>query len=665
MRKVAVILIAALLAFNGHGQQNRYANEASDETKIEGTQLARLPYLIDVLKQLPKVTVIDDEVTVVGRGTPAIYIENRKVVDLSELTQIPASKVASIRVITQPGAEYGKDVQSVIEILTITEKKDGFRLSETLRLDLTHKLSTNNELRLGWKHNALILGTTLSYNESNSSYDKTTFKRHYDSNHQQVGEDEKLLRHIENYKQRLTGRFKASYQINDNHNLSANYSYLKVRKDRTYIHEAFTTENKPQSRHDIDLEYAGKIGAWDISIGSNTFIDDADLQSENPSSQGYYLRDEYDLRSYAKANTPLWKGNLMLGIEHEYDYMDVDKHNDSSVETEFLKRYGGIHAVNTDHTYAVFASTTQKFGKWTIEGGLRYERRTSRYKPCEDDGLMSYINYWVYEMDELRIDPTDESPISLLATNGELHTKRDYLYPTVKVSTKLGKSSLTLLHTQSSVRPYLGLTRLSIQDIEDKFVEDRILKTELIATTSLEWNYQWATLTATYTGYTNPICSTLDGTVKYNAPDYDALDLNATLTPKIGVWSPVLNMNMHKQWFDMPLANGGQKLHDTLFKLSFTNTISLPGNWLILVGANWHSKGGERNVYYYTNNLSVNASVQKEFPRPRLTLILSATNLMKDSYMDITRYTQSYRGLSEGAREREIRMVSFSLNFKI
>ena len=201
--------------------------------------------------------------------------------------------------------------------------------------------------------------------------------------------------------------------------------------------------------------------------------------------------------------------------------------------------------------------------------------------------------------------------------------------------------------------------------MEDKFMEDLVLKTELIATTSLEWNYQWATLTATYNGYTAPICSTLDGTVKYNAPDYDALDLNATLTPKIGVWSPVLNMNMHKQWFDMPLANGGQKLHDTLFKLSFTNTISLPGNWLILVGANWHSKGGERNVYYYTNNLSVNASVQKEFPRPRLTLILSATNLMKDSYMDITRYTQSYRGLSEGAREREIRMVSFSVNFKI
>ena len=146
--------------------------------------------------------------------------------------------------------------------------------------------------------------------------------------------------------------------------------------------------------------------------------------------------------------------------------------------------------MNTEHTYAVFASTTQKFGKWTIEGGLRYERRTSGYKPCEDDGLMNYINYWVYEMGVLRIDPTDDRPISVLAANGRLHTERDYLYPTVKVSTKLGKSSLTLLHTQSSVRPYLGLTRLSVKDMEDKFMEDLVLKTELIATTSLEWNYQ-------------------------------------------------------------------------------------------------------------------------------------------------------------------------------
>lgn len=665
MKNVIAALVALFFTIDMYGLSDTYTEESSSETRIEGTELARLPYAIDILKQLPKVVVTDDQVMVVGRGTPAIYVENRKVTELSELSQIPANKVGSISVISQPGAEYGKDVQSVIVIRTIAEKKDGFRLSETLRFDLTSKLSTNNELRLGWKHDALILGATISFNESNTYTEKTSFKRHYDSHHQQVGGDDRSEIHIDNYKQRWTGRLKASYQIDDQNSLSANYSYMNVRIGRTYVPEAQQTSRVPETRHDIGLEYAGKIGAWNVNIGNNTFFDDIDQKSEKPDNMGFYLRDEYDIRTYAKANTALWRGKFVVGAEHEYVHMDVDKHDVKYMPTEYLQRYGGIHAINTDHTYAFFASASQDFGKWTVEGGLRYERRTSAYNPCDDDGLMSYLDYWVNQMGLLRVDPEDESPVAKLALNGRLQTERDFVYPTLKISTNLGKSSLALLHTQSSVRPYLGLTRLSIHDVENYFADDRILRTEKVATTSLEWKYLWANATATYTRYTDPICSTLDGTVMYNAPDYDALDINATLSPQIGVWKPVLNVNMHKQWFNMPLANGGDKLHDILWKISMNNTISLPHKWLIILDANWHGKGAERNWYYYTTNLCVNASIQKEFARQRLTFVLSVTNLLNDSYTDVTRYTQSYNGMSEGARERQVRMLSLSVNYKI
>lgn len=665
MKKIIVALLAVFFAINMYGQHDADSIDISTETKIEGTELARLPYAIDVLRQLPMVVVTGDQVTVVGRGTPAIYVENRKVTELSELSQIPANKVGSISVITQPGAEYGKDVQSVIVIKTIAEKKNGFRLNETMRFDLTRKLSTNNELQLGWKRDALIFRATVSFNESNTYHQKTTFRRFYDEHNQQQGDDQKSTVNNDKYKQSWTGRLRASYQIDENNSLSADYSYRNVRIDRTYVPQSYQTNRVPDTRYDIGLEYAGKIGAWNVNIGNNTFFDDIDQKSENPVVKGYYLRDEYDIRSYAKASTTVGKGKLILGAEHEYVHMDVDKHDLGYVPSEYLERFGGIHAINTDHTYALFASASQTIGRWTLEGGLRYERRTSVYKPCEDDGLMRYLNYWVDERGELRVDPESKTPVSLLALNKKLETERDYLYPTLKLSTKLGESSFTLLHTQSSVRPYLGLTRLSIRDVENTFADDRVLRTEKLATTSLGWKYQWANLTSTYTRYTEPICSTLDGSVMYNAPDYDALDLNATLSPKIGIWSPVLNMNMHKQWFDMPLANGGSKLKDILLKVSLANTVSLPHNWLILLDANWHGRGAERNCYYYSTNLCVNASVQKEYPRQRLTFILSATNLFRDSYIDVTRYTQSYTGLSEGARDREVRMVSFSVNYKI
>lgn len=425
------------------------------------------------------------------------------------------------------------------------------------------------------------------------------------------------------------------------------------------------TNRSPEKRHDIGIEYSGKIGEWSINIGNNSFISDIDNQTYKLEFTDNFLLDEHEIRTYGKASKPLWKGTLQMGAEHDYDYMNVIKSDESTMTADFLKRYGSLHTVNTDETYAAFVSTSQKFGNWTIEGGLRYEHRHSAYKPCDDDGLMNYLDYWVNKMDLIRIDPEDQNPITVLFRDGKLTTKNDFIYPTLRISTKLGKSTLALSHTQSSVRPYLGLSRLTVKDIENAFVDDRLLVTEEIATTSLNWNYRWTDLTATYTRYSDPICSTLDGAVKYNAPDYDALDLHATLSPKFGVWSPVLNVNMHKQWFYMKLANGKGKLYEMLYKVSLNNTFTLPGNWLILLAGNWHSTGGERNMYYFSPNLRINSSIQKEFPRQHLTFTLTATNLLRGSYTDITYYTQAYNGLSEGIREQEVRMISLTVNYKL
>lgn len=646
-------------------KQNSQTEESHSETLVEGTQLARLPFVIDVLKQLSMVIVSSNSISVVGRGVPAIYIENRKVTELSELSQIAANNVSSIRVITQPGAEYGKDVQSVIVINMVKEKKEGFLLSETMQLDLTDKLAVNNQIRLGWKHNGLDLGAFVAFNEEKRNYEKTMFARKYDPQQQQLGEDISSVQHPDILTQRWTGRVTSSYKISDNHKLALNYSYNNLRINRTYVKEEMKTKRLPEKRHDIDIEYTGKIDDWSINIGNNSFISDIDNHTYKHVFTDDFLLDEHEIRTYAKASKALWKGKLQVGAEHVYDYMNLTKSDESTMTAEFLKKYGSLHTVNTDQTHAAFISSSQKFGKWTIEGGLRYEHRISGYRPCEDDGLMSYLDYWVNDMDMIRVDPEDESPIALLVRNGKLATKHDFIYPSLRISTKLGKSSFALSHTQSKIRPYLGLSRLTIRDIENDFVDDRLLQTEKIATTSLNWNYLWTDLTATYTRYSDPICNTIDGAVKYNAPDYDALDVNATLSPKFGVWSPVLNVNMHKQWFYMKLANGKGKLYEILYKVSLNNTFTLPGNWLILLAGNWHSKGGERNVYYYSPNLCINSSIQKEFPRQHLTFTLSATNILRDSYIDITHYTQAYNGLSEGIREQEVRMISLTVNYKM
>lgn len=660
MKRILAISLSILLSTAAFCQNSAANGYAADEVMVENTDMARLPYAIDVLKQIPRLRVTADGVVVIGRGTPAIFIGNSKVTDLTELYNIAASKVKSVKVLINPGAEYGKDVNAVVVInLKEDDEYEGLRINEMLRIDMTHKAATNEEMSIGWKKKDLFVAAFLGYNEERRTFEKKTFKNYYIN--QQPDHLDKVTEHPDVLKQRWIGRLKTSYAFNSNHNISLNYSLLNNRTDRTFIPEIGKTTNVPETRHDIDFDYEGKFGQWNLFVGNDTYFDDINQHAHSESSEGYYLRKEYDIRTYAKASRPLWKGEIIAGAEFDYSHMDVEKYDEDQMTKEFMKEYGDIHALHPEETYAAFLSTTQKFGKWNIEAGLRYEHLYSSYKPCADDGLMRYI-----DTGEVRVNPEDtDNPIVQLAQNGKITYHRDHLYPTLKVSTSVGKSQFALSYTQSSVRPYLGLTRITVKDITNKHVDDRMLTTERVATTSLKWKYSWTSVTASYLKYNDPICQTLDGSVSYNAPDYKAMNINATLSPKFGFWSPVFNINALKQWFYMPLANGKNKLRDMLLNASFNNTLDLPNNWLVLIGAQWHSKGAERNWYYYSSNLCLNASIQKEFPRQGLTLTLSGANLLRGSYTDLTRYTQAYNNISEGFREQEVRIVSMAVKWRL
>lgn len=649
-----------LFTANAYGQNSITVSDQQYVTRIQGTELSRLPYAIDILRQMPKLLVDNDIITVVGRGVPDIYVDNRKITELSELSLIPAAKVKSVKVISQPGAEYDKTVQAVIVITLVKDIIDGFKLNETFRLDLTHKLSANNELSLGWKNKALSVNALFAFNEERRTFTKTNFKYHYQNFELQKKDESVQTPDI--YKQRWTGHLNAAYAFNDNHSLSVRYQLMNLSQNRTYTPQTSQTNKTPETRHDISVQYGGKLGVWNLVVGNDMFFNKISQRGVKPTQVNYYLRDEFDNRAYARATAPLWKGSLTFGAEHEYDHMDVDKYEDDGKGNENGLEYFREHAKHPDHTLAVFASTSQTFGKWTIEAGVRYEHQYSKYQPCENDGLMTVLNkIRPYTKPE---DLGENEIVKLLFQDGHLAGSSDYFYPTLRVMTKLGASDLTLAHTQSSVKPYLGHTRLGIKDYGH--LEERILWTEKVATTSLSWKYHWAELTGTFTRYRDAICTTMDGSVTYNAPDYNALDFNATFSPNIcGVWTPVLNINMHKQWFDMELANGKDKLYHILFNVNLNNRIVLPHNWLILVGAKWHSKGGMRNYYYYKPDFNLNASIQKEFPRQRLTFILSANNILKTSYNDVTRYTQAFRQISEGMREEQVRMVSLTAQFKL
>lgn len=659
-RTILVFIVFVLSCSISYGHDIEMLG-SSEEVRVEGTELSRLHSFMDVLRRLPGVNVTDDGVEIPGRGNVALYIGNRRVTELSEISQLPADKVKDVTILRQPGAEYAKEEQSVIIIHLRKGLPEGLFLENKVSLGFTHKASVDEELALGFKHRAWTAGAFLGWNESHKRFRKENFSNTFQE--QQLVDEKYSVVHPDVSSQVLTLRLNAAYAIHADHMLSASYSLKDKMKDNTVIPEFTQRNTHPNTRHDMSLEYSGKFKNLTLFVGNNSYLEKADLTIHLPTKNAFYLRDEFNLRSYAKARLGLGKTSLTLGTEHEYKKMEVDRHDDEFNADPYAATYYGIHANHPDHTLAFFASAVQQISNWTFQAGLRYEHIYSAYLPCDDDGLMNYLkDYFVGPV----MGSSSAAACSLipqLFIDGKLSTKRDFVYPSFKVSTQLNESRLTLLHSQNSVRPYLGLTRLQLNEFE--LMQEKILWTEKVSTTTLDWQWRWLGLQATHTHYQDPICSTLNAMVSYNAPDYDAFDIDLNLTPRVGIWSPMLHARFHKQWFEMPLADGKDKLKKTLFSVHFNNSFNFPYHWLLLINADWNSRGAERNVYFYKNDFCIDASLQKKLPRQGLTISLEVMNVLHNSYYDVTKYVKSFYGMAEGAREHRPRMAMLTVKYKL
>lgn len=87
----------------------------NDVFKIEGTELAQEHSLTTMLRRLPGIMVVQDEVTVVGAGSP-IYTINGEAPRLGEMDVITPDRIEKVTVNTMPSAKYSANVTSIIDL---------------------------------------------------------------------------------------------------------------------------------------------------------------------------------------------------------------------------------------------------------------------------------------------------------------------------------------------------------------------------------------------------------------------------------------------------------------------------------------------------------------------------------------------------------------------
>ena len=79
----------------------------------------------DMLKKTPGLLVRgNDDISVIGSGTPVFYINNRRVHSMDEINNLDPKNIKSVEIIHNPSSEYDSDAAAVIKIITMRNYDD-------------------------------------------------------------------------------------------------------------------------------------------------------------------------------------------------------------------------------------------------------------------------------------------------------------------------------------------------------------------------------------------------------------------------------------------------------------------------------------------------------------------------------------------------------------
>lgn len=648
-----------------------YTNADGTKTMVDGTPLAKLQSAMDVIAQIPGLSIQEGYVYVEGRGIADVYVNNRRVTDLNELWQMSASAISCINVANTPSAEHLKESNAIVTII-MKQVNEGLHINEHLHLDLTNRFSTNNELTMGWKKNKVNLDGMLAWNEEQSNIYVQPIVYFYSNSQLNMGTI--TTSHINNKSRKITARTGVEYDINNKHKIALRYRYVGTITNNTDVTDAVNTtyiaENgainldkqlyttndevhvqEPRHFHSIYAEYNGKVGCWKFNVGNTSNFTHIDNQEYANGNYNIYLRHEKYTRTYAKANVEIGNADISIGGEHLYDNMNVVYDQEASDDLD-------TYDINTDNTLAAYLTAAYKLKAWDFNAGVRYEHNDFSYLPYEDD----FTDIFKIKNDQPMWSKGRRAKSGLMEVKNDMYIfTSNHFYLNLSAGVKIGKSHLQLTHSESSKSPDLSLTRITNDQLD--YAEELVVKTERIYTNSLTWEYAWVNLSLTHNYYKDPVCNTSNARFAYNGKNYHALDFAINMSPTIRFWKPTLNVYLHKQWFEMDLARGHTKMNNPVVTIYQNNTFALPDDWMIRVNSTWHSGGYNRNIHYYSTNYKLDAAVLKEFPMQHITVELKGDNILYGSWEDITTYNIASSGKSDGRKVRIPRTVSLSFKY--
>ena len=589
-------------------------------TTVVGSVLEKAGTMEHLLDRIPNVSAQNGSIKVFGRGEPVIYINGRQMRDKSELDRLHSDNIKSVEVITNPGARYAASTKAVIRITTkkIQGEGFGFDAKTTGEYDEKKNFGGFGQLNMSYRKNGLELGAyafgARQYQPDNKDLQQKTY---LDKTWNQKSE----IRQV-GIIEAMNFRLDASYQLDANNSIGANFSFLRNPKQTwngdmssSILQDEELSENSDshadffwqKNNLSSNIYYVGKIGKLSIDFNTDWLwskeyqndvtkeqYQEVGMNAQSQTAHSLTNKDYHLLASKLVLSYPLLGGNLSLGGEYS------NTHRTSKYQVVPTNLVSDDDSRITESMTSSFLTYSRDFGNLSLEAGMRYE----------------YIDFNYYEYGKY--------------VPGQSKSYGNW-FPSLSLSMPVGKVQMQLSYATDIDRPSYNYLRSGIQ-YDNRYTYETgnpFLVSETSKNLNYELVYKWLTFDMTYSHTSHTMMSNMEtykdnpaiGLLKpVNGKAYNHVEASVNLCPSFGIWHPSFTASVTKQWLDMD-AHDGKISNNPMAVFNFNNTFNTKLAMLTWM-MSYTTKGYERNIYLYKPKFCTNVSVYKSFLKDRLSFDL-------------------------------------------
>lgn len=602
------------------------------QTSVRGSVLENAGTANDVLAKTPGLIKGQNGLEVIGKGSPLVYINGRRVSDASELDRLQSNEIQNVEVITNPGAQYDATVRAVVRIRTIRRQGDGFGFNLNAADAQSLRWPKGNDpfgaLNMNYRTGGLDFFAGVNYARNTSRQESDLEKRTFGRT--PAGDDwlfENKGTLLNEYNgSTLYGNAGVNWQMDDSHFLGGKvewgrhltYHVHTEVKDNVYengtLVDKLSTESDDTMGEwvpynlganlyynglvadklgiDVNLDYYGTDdSSKSVSMETSDMTHNAAIQSGNTNAGRMYA-------AKAVFSYPVWKGQMQVGTEETFsrrsDYYSVDGIAIPASKAEV--REDNISG------FASYGFYLPKLGQ--VSAGVRYEWVHYAYKDAispANDLSRNYGNWFPNVSYATVIGAQSQSPVQVM----------------------LGYSAKTRRPNYANLS---GAIRYNSRYIWQS--GNARLQPELSHNISATAVWKFITWMANYTRTDDAIMTWSspygnEGVVLVQPRNIESpfrmFSTFVNLTPTVGIWTMNYTMGVQAQRLDItvedPREADGKRVTSfndkPIWIAQLLNTFSVEGGWQFELGGMVQSKGYSGNLLLTSVYCDITAAVQK------------------------------------------------------